>query len=369
MGEVNINNVSKRIQNAVNNILNSDGIRGISCENEYNQLAGLLAGTKDKNDSGFIEGFMLEWQDRKEAENTNKKTEENKVPEEEIRNTEPEKGEPVPEEPVDVGPTEPKIPTPVDPKPPVDKKPPTEEKPPVDKKHPTTPTPQKTVINNDNDINQGGLGNINAGPGATVIVNNGPPVIINDTPVNDIGKPGIVPPKDGFEGPNRSVLRDLSPREIKDARDSGKAVAEMLFGYTSNYDQKHIQDIIEKRVNPDNVIEFIRGFEEQLKDKKDPNLLGLALGGLVGAGAIAANQTADHFFEQMVTEWDFPEKQEMMRKVAKDLQAHMEAKYGMYMTQEEATEIPVILLERTLGEREAQKLDRIAIRETNRPHS
>ena len=67
MGEVNLNHVSQKVQEAVKKILNSDGIRGISNDSEHTQLAGLLAVTKSKKDSEFIQGFMLEWEDRKKA--------------------------------------------------------------------------------------------------------------------------------------------------------------------------------------------------------------------------------------------------------------------------------------------------------------
>ena len=52
-----------------------------------------------------------------------------------------------------------------------------------------------------------------------------------------------------------------------------------------------------------------------------------------------------------------------MRKLAKDLHAHIEARFGRYISKEDAKEIPVILLERYLDENDAKKLDNIALRE------
>ena len=60
----------------------------------------------------------------------------------------------------------------------------------------------------------------------------------------------------------------------------------------------------------------------------------------------------------MRTEWNFPEKQKLMHKVANDLQTYLANKYGVNSTV--AKEIAVILLEETFGEKQAEKLDKIA---------
>ena len=306
---------------------------------------------------------MLEWEDRKKA-NAPK---EDPATNDKFGQVKEEKETPVENKPEEI---KPKKGTTTDVKPEDTKtnKPPTEHKPNPPKTKPTPAEPK--VVDNDNidnkgAIQQGGVGNINVAPGATVIIK-------TDQPVGGIG---VNPPNNGFEQPitppdpetglpvdgKRKYLKNLTPEEIKFARDNGKNVANMLIGHTSNYDQAKIEKIIEKNINPDNVVEFLRGFEEVLKNEKKAEIFENGYSLLKG-------MAADHFFEQMLTEWDFPEKEGLMRKVAEDLQAHKEMKYGQYMSSEEANEIPVVLLEGHLGEDEAQKLDKFALKEIRREH-
>lgn len=149
--------------------------------------------------------------------------------------------------------------------------------------------------------------------------------------------------------------KSLTPEEISAARHNGEGVADRLFGYTSNTEQRTVQDIIENEINSGNVIEFLRGYEEKLKEEKELNLVDLMPAGIVSA---YTTKNKDSFFEQMRTEWDFPEKQDLMHKVAQDLQKYLADKYGT--DSKVAKEVAVILLEQVFDQKETEKLDKIS---------
>ena len=198
----------------------------------------------------------------------------------------------------------------------------------------------KDGVDNKGAFQQGGVGNVNVGPGGTVIINGGAPVGFNP-PNNGHGEP--IPPSDKSDGAENTKSNGLSPEEIKEARDDGKVVGDALLGHTSNTEQRAVQDIVDEEVNSGNVLEFLRGYEKELKQYN------------LWVGAVATK--GDHFFEQMRTENNFPEQQDLMRKVAEDLQGYLANKYGV--DSDIAKEVAVILLENTLGKEQAKSLDKI----------
>ena len=198
----------------------------------------------------------------------------------------------------------------------------------------------KDGVDNKGAFQQGGVGNVNVGPGGTVIINGGAPVGFNP-PNNGHGEP--IPPSDKSDGAENTKSNGLSPEEIKEARDDGKVVGDALLGHTSNTEQRAVQDIVDEEVNSGNVLEFLRGYEKELKQYN------------LWVGAVATK--GDHFFEQMRTENNFPEQQDLMRKVAEDLQGYLANKYGV--DSDIAKEVAVILLENTLGKEQTKSLDKI----------
>ena len=71
--------------------------------------------------------------------------------------------------------------------------------------------------------------------------------------------------------------------------------------WTTGGDQNHVKNIIQGRVNERNVLEVLRGYEE---DKRF---------------------SGDSFFEQLVSEWGFDEKKDLIINVAQKLKTFFEA--------------------------------------------
>ena len=94
----------------------------------------------------------------------------------------------------------------------------------------------------------------------------------------------------------------LTEEEIADAQESGSHIAGYLTNmWTTDGDQKHVKNIIQGRVNDRNVLEVIRGYEE------------------------GKRFSGDSFFEQLVSEWSFDEKKDLIVDVAQKLKAFLEA--------------------------------------------
>lgn len=94
----------------------------------------------------------------------------------------------------------------------------------------------------------------------------------------------------------------LTEEEIADAQESGSQIAGYLTNmWTTDGDQKHVKNIIQGRVNDRNVLEVLRGYEE------------------------GKRFTGDSFFEQLVSEWSFDEKKDLIVDVAQKLKAFLEA--------------------------------------------
>ncbi len=216
---------------------------------------------------------------------------------------------------------------------------------------PVTPMPRtvdndrvddKDHVDNKGATQQGGMGNINVDHG-TVIINNGIPVPVGP---NGGGYGENVPnpdaPVDKGEKTDDTKPGKISVEEAREARKDGEAAGEALLGQTSNTEQRIVQDIINEEVNSGNVMEFFKGYEKELKEHN------LWVGGLA---------KGDHFFEQIRTENNFPEQQDLMRKVAEDLQGYLANKYGV--DSDVAREVSIVLLEGVLGKEQAKALDKI----------
>lgn len=210
----------------------------------------------------------------------------------------------------------------------------------------------KDGVDNKGATQQGGMGNINVQNG-TVVINNGVPIAAYPidggngvaVPVPDTPDVPVTKGEDSV-GEKKSENEKISVEEVKEARDNGETVADALLGHTSNTEQRTVQDIVNEEVNSGNVLEFLRGYENGLAEDRKKAITNPA-----------HLRPADHFFEQMRTENNFPEKQDLMRKVAEDLQGYLANKYGV--DSDVAREVAIILLEQTFEKEQADALDKI----------
>jgi hypothetical protein len=146
------------------------------------------------------------------------------------------------------------------------------------------------------------------------------------------------------------IKEKLPPSEIKNARLHGKKAFSALEGYTSNTEQKMLNDILNEDVNSENVLEFLRGYQS-----KTPPVAKQILP--IQIPSPAEMYGPNSFFEQLRTEWDYPEKQELMNKVVSDLHAFVEERLGE--DNPIAKELAVIQLSAEFGEQETKQLDEI----------
>lgn len=141
-----------------------------------------------------------------------------------------------------------------------------------------------------------------------------------------------MPPKDV---PNAETVESifkiggLTLEQKKEARDDGKVVAEFLGGHTNRLEQEKVKEIILDKVNSENIIEFLRGYMQN------------------------KSFTTDRLFEQLESEWGFEEAQNLMKKLAGDLQAYCEKHNHKYS----ANEIKLILMEKGFSKEDAERLD------------
>ena len=152
------------------------------------------------------------------------------------------------------------------------------------------------------------------------------PNVKNTTMPTDTGIPNVNPVK------NESEKKGLTLEQVKEARNDGKLVAEFLGGHTNRLEQEHVKEIILEKVNPENIIEFLRGYMQN------------------------KSITTDRLFEQLESEWGFEEAQNLMRKLAGDLRAYCEKHHDRYR----ASEIALILMENGFSREDAERLDDLA---------
>lgn len=130
----------------------------------------------------------------------------------------------------------------------------------------------------------------------------------------------------------------------KDAYNAGKLVADKLIGYTTDDDQSIVRTIIEQNVNSQNVVSFLKGYQEN-NGIPFMGLIHLLFGGVKCP-----------FFNQLNTEYGFEEKTDLMRKVAGDLEAYLRNN-GLTS---EADDLKEILNHRRFSSDDIEDLDRIA---------
>ena len=116
------------------------------------------------------------------------------------------------------------------------------------------------------------------------------------------------------------------------AQDSGKMVADKLIGFTLNSSYDEISKTITQNINENNVTDFLRAYEDALKDKKESGKTIATAGGALTAlegvlglvpDAVAASRLmADHFFTQMQSETGYDNANIDMKKVAMALAKH-----------------------------------------------
>lgn len=211
----------------------------------------------------------------------------------------------------------------------------------------------KDINDNKGAVLQSGMGNINIESGAKVNINiyNGHPnVAVPGTGVTPGSGEDPTAPIDDTKGADKPTVE-----EAKKARDNGEKVADALLGHTSNTEQMTVQNIVNEEVNSGNVIDFLRGYENGLQNDKGMRV-GPAAGGVV-PGIIDLARPRDHFFEQVRTENNFPEQQDLMRKVAGNLQGYLANKYGV--DSDVAREVAIILCHEVLDKEQAKALDEI----------
>lgn len=148
---------------------------------------------------------------------------------------------------------------------------------------------------------------------------------------------------------------EFTAQEIHDARKDGKEVANNVFGFSTASHKKVVKFIIEKNVNSENVLEFLRGFNKELLTTRYSAATTMLLP-LIDK----LNIINDGFFKNLNEEWFFDEKDPLMRKVATDLKDYINERYGN--TNPYAKEIEVLLLDEEWTGEHIKTLDDITAR-------
>lgn len=170
-------------------------------------------------------------------------------------------------------------------------------------------------------VDQDGKVNVIADDGATVIIGVG---------AKEAAKAGKIGDEDETPAGDRSEPKKLTAKEKAEARSYGAQINDLLTNvFTERDEQITVSNIIRNNINSDNVLEFLRGYE--MKDSGDP------------------------FFEQMMREWDFEEKEGLIRDVAEKLMKNLEANGWT----DDASDIATILAKGYLTKEDAKALDEI----------
>ena len=127
-----------------------------------------------------------------------------------------------------------------------------------------------------------------------------------------------------------SEPKKLTDKETAEARSYGAQINDLLTNvFTERDEQITVSNIIRNNINSDNVLEFLRGYEMK--------------------------ESGDQFFEQMMREWDFEEKEGLIRDVAEKLMKNLEANGWT----DDANDIATILAKGYLTKEDAKALDEI----------
>ena len=170
-------------------------------------------------------------------------------------------------------------------------------------------------------VDQDGKVNVIADDGATVIIGVG---------AKGAAKAGKIGDEDETPAGDTSEPKKLTAKEKAEARSYGAQINDLLTNvFTERDEQITVSNIIRNNINSDNVLEFLRGYE--MKESGDP------------------------FFEQMMREWDFEEKEGLIRDVAEKLMKNLEANGWT----DDASDIATILAKGYLTKEDAKALDEI----------
>ena len=315
---------SKSIREKVLDIVGKD--KKVDDENEKSQLESLKKGA-----DGFDKEYIKRVIDGKEAVDVNPDNENNLLPPTKGKDDKqpqlPEKPnfgvvEPIPPKNKDEDPKLVKLPNPITPGKPQEK--------PVILPYPV-PVDNSVKINQpDNSVkinepiqgvDQDGKVNVIADDGATVIIGDG---------AKEAAKAGKIGDEDETPAGDTSEPKKLTAKEKAEARSYGAQINDLLTNvFTERDEQITVSNIIRNNINSDNVLEFLRGYE--MKESGDP------------------------FFEQMMREWDFEEKEGLIRDVAEKLMKNLEANGWT----DDANDIATILANGYLTKEDAKALDEI----------
>lgn len=141
-----------------------------------------------------------------------------------------------------------------------------------------------------------------------------------------------------------SIMRQPSYSEGQNAYNAGQRVGANLIGYTTDSEQYEVRNIITSEINKENVISFLRGYEDY---KETNRYFGKEFIGVV---------ISDHFFEQLRSENGFENNHALMKNVATKLMRHFE----MCGAAAQAEYIEEILTHEPLTKDDAKFLDRLA---------
>jgi len=167
---------------------------------------------------------------------------------------------------------------------------------------------------------QNGDVNLIANDGATVII---------DIGAKEAQKAGKLGNEDEGSTKETKEPRELTAKERAEARSYGAQINDLLTSFTERDEQITVSNIIRNNINADNVLEFLRGYEMK--------------------------QSGDPFFEQMMREWDFEEKEGLIRDVAQKLMENLKAAGWT----DDANDIETILAKGYLTKDDAKALDEI----------
>ena len=161
-----------------------------------------------------------------------------------------------------------------------------------------------------------------------------PPMIRRpiDKPI-DLPKPIWTPEPEPVEQETAPPKPALTPEQKEDAQRMGKYTARYLAGYTTDTEQEAILRNINE-VNNNNVTEFLSSYEAHRADEM---------------------VKAEPFFSQVLHEWGFDEKQDIMKRVALRLATNI-AESG---NAKDAETIKNILKKEEISEQDARILDEI----------
>lgn len=151
---------------------------------------------------------------------------------------------------------------------------------------------------------------------------------------------------------------EFTAQEIHDARKDGKEVAQDVLGFSTKSDRKVIELIIEKNVNSENVLEFLRGFNKEVQGQQKVNHSAISTISLSLQNVFQNSKGG--FFKNLNEELFFDEKDPLMRKVATDLKDYINERYGN--TNPYAKEIEVLLLDEEWTGEHIKTLDDITAR-------